>query len=175
SRKTPTRQVVAPLHILELGAYGGLFFLVALVFDTSLEVQFTLPKLLIIRAAIPVLAAVWALRLACHQVKPLPRSIAITGAAFAAWLIVTTIFAVHQPTALHGAHGRYNGLWNQAICLFIFFIVATSHLDVAQIERLLRVMLAALVPVALYALVQFAGWDPIVWPVARSASTIGNP
>jgi O-antigen ligase/Flp pilus assembly protein TadD len=130
---------------------------------------------LIVRLATPVVAALWALRLSRREVRPLPRPIAIAAAMYAGWLIVTTMFAVHQPTALHGAHARYNGLWNQAICLFLFLIVASSAVDVARVERLSTMMVAALVPAALYALVQFAGWDPIVWPLERSASTIGNP
>jgi len=42
-------------------------------------------------------------------------------------------------TALNGAHGRYNGLWNQGIFLLVFLIVASSKFEIAvQIEARLR-------------------------------------
>src|SRR5215510_10679006 len=131
SRRQVDRQA-ARLDFFELAAYGALFFLVALVFDTSLEVQFTLPKLLIVRLATPVLAALWVVRFVRGEVRPVPSYIVIAAAFYAGWLIVTTVFAVHQPTALHGAHGRYNGLWNQAIWLLLFLIVASSAFDVTR-------------------------------------------
>ena len=152
-----------------------MFFLVALVFSTRLDIQFTLPKLVIIRAFTPILAGFWVLRLARNEVRPLPVVVFAAGIALSVWWVISSVFAVHPPTALNGAHGRYNGLWNQETFFFLFLIVASSQFERTGIERLIKLLLAALVPVSLYALVQYVGWDPLPWRVDRSASTIGNP
>jgi hypothetical protein len=56
-RTLPARTNVASIHIgLERYVYGALFLLVALVFSTRLEVQFTLPKLVVLRLFAPILA-----------------------------------------------------------------------------------------------------------------------
>lgn len=160
---------------LELAVYAVLFFLVALVFSTELQVQFTLPKLLVIRAMAPLLGVLWVWRLRRNQVQPLPWYVVASAIALSAWWIVTTIFAVDPVTAAEGADGRYNGLWSGLLFLLIFLLVASSRFETTEIERLIKYLLAALIPVSVYALAQYAGMDPIRWPGARSASTIGNP
>jgi putative inorganic carbon (HCO3(-)) transporter len=159
----------------ELVAYTALFFLVALAYSTNLSVQFTLPKLVVIRTFAPVLGVFWAFRFIRNEVEPPPRAVLAAAVALSLWWIATTIFAVHQPTAIHGAHGRYNGLWTQLLMLSLFLMIASSRFAAADVERLTMGMTAALVPTGCYALVQYAGWDPIPWPGDRSASTIGNP
>ena len=134
-----------------------MFFLVALVFSTRLDIQFTLPKLVIIQAFAPILAGFWVLRLARNEVRPLPVVVFAAGIALSVWWVISSVFAVHPPTALNGAHGRYNGLWNQETFFFLFLIVASSQFERTGIERLIKLLLAALVPVSLYALVQYVG------------------
>jgi len=160
---------------LERLVYAVLLVLVALAFSTTLESQFTLPKLLALRALTPIVCALWTWRMARGEARPLPRAVLATGVAMNAWWIVTTLTAAHPHSALEGLHGRYNGLWQQEICFFLFVAVASAPFDLDAVVRLAKVFVAALVPVSLYAIAQFAGWDPIPWPAGRSASTIGNP
>ncbi len=155
--------------------YFAFFLFMALVLSTSLEVQFTLPKLVVFRLFAPILAALWAGRLARDAVRRLPITVLASAAALGVWWGISTVFASHVPTALNGAHGRYNGLWNHEILLLVFLGVASSKFEIEEIERLTQFIVGAMVPVSLYALVQTAGWDPIPWPRERSASTIGNP
>src|SRR6266850_1377069 len=176
ARTSPPRPPVASFHVvLERCIYGAVFFLVASVFSTGLDIQFTLPKLVILRVFTPILACLWAVRLARNEVRPLPVVVFATGMALSLWWAISSVFAVHLPTALNGAHGRYNGLWNQEIFFFLFLIAATSQFERAGIERLIKLLLGALMAVSLYALVQYVGWDTIPWRVDRPASTIGNP
>jgi len=160
---------------LEEAAYGALFFLVALAFSTRLDVQFTLPKLAIIRAVTPVLLCFWTLRLARQELRPLPRFVLASALGLSLWWIITSAFAVHPPTALNGAHGRYNGLWTQEILLLQFLIIASSSFGPVVVERLTMWLVGALAPVSLYTIIQYFGWDPISWRGARVAATIGNP
>jgi O-antigen ligase/tetratricopeptide (TPR) repeat protein len=159
----------------ELLGYSALIFLVALLFSTRLEVQFTLPKLLAIRLLAPVLGLLWLARFLSGGTSPLPRAIAISAGLVVATWVVSTIDAVHVATALNGAHGRYNGLWNHLIFLAVSVMIATSRLGRAEIERVANALVIALSIAALYAVVQYAGLDPITWPGLRSAATIGNP
>jgi O-antigen ligase/tetratricopeptide (TPR) repeat protein len=155
--------------------YAAFFFIVALVFSTLLEAQFTLPKLVVIRLFAPILAALWASRLARDAVAPVPLATFVAAAALSVWWVISTVFAIHLPTALNGAHGRYNGLWNQELFLVVFLIVASSKFEIVELERMTQFFVGAMVPVSLYALVQTLGWDPIPWPRGRAASTFGNP
>ena len=72
----------------------------------------------------------------------------------------------------HIPHGRYNGLWTQETFLCLFAVVAFSDLGLRDVEWLTNLLVLANVPVAMYAVVQFLGWDPIAWPRGRSSSTI---
>ncbi|MDO8677365.1 MAG: O-antigen ligase family protein, partial [Acidobacteriota bacterium] len=169
------QQATAQWRTLEMGAYAAFVFLVTLVFSTRLEAQFSLPKLLIIRIFASILAGVWLVRFTRDGTRRLPRAVPVAAAALGLWWVLSTLTAVHPPTALHGAHGRYNGLWTQLLALSFFLIAASSRFGVSDIERLAKCLVAAMVLAASYALVQFAGWDPITWPGQRPASTIGNP
>jgi O-antigen ligase len=96
-------------------------------------------------------------------------------ALLVAWWIVITPFAVHPHTALHGMHGRYNGLLTQLTMVALFLAVASSLESERHVERFITFFAVALVPVALYALAQDLGFDPLIWPNPRPGSTIGHP
>jgi hypothetical protein len=67
-----------------------LFFLVALVFSTRLDIQFTLSKLVIVRALTPILAGFWAVRLSRNEVRPVPAVVFATGIALSLWWVITS-------------------------------------------------------------------------------------
>lgn len=156
-------------------AFACLFFGVALTFSTSVEAQFTLPKLVVLRAIAPAILLLWIVQLRRGEVAPIPRYIAGLAAAFAVWLIATTWFAVDATTALEGMHGRYNGLLNDLILLLLFVSIASMLVSRAQVETLIAIQASALVPVALFAVVRALGFFAASWPEPRPASTIGNP
>lgn len=159
----------------ELAAFAALACLVALVFSTRLQVQFTLPKLFWLQAALPVLGTMWAVRLATGRVRAIPPFTLACSAALVAWWTLTTATAIHLHTAVFGAYGRYNGLATHVMCVGLFWMVASSGLTRAQVETRLRILVVVCLPVAAYALVQYMGWDAFVWPNLRPGSTIGQP
>ena len=146
-----------------------------LAFSTALDVQFTLPKLLVLQIAAPVLIGLWIWRLADGGVRPLPQPLVLATVTLAAWWAITTATAVHPRTALDGAFGRFNGLWTHLLFLTLFLLLASSRLTLTDIERRLRVLVGVLVVSGIYSLAQYIGWDPIDWGAARPGSTIGNP
>src|SRR4249920_2709405 len=160
---------------LDRALWGSFFFLIALVFSRSIQVQFTLPKLLVLRALAPFILLLWLARFRVGEVKRLPRPVFVSVCALAGWWILTTAFAVDPHTALNGAHGRYNGLINQLILLLLFIVVASTTASRRDVENFLTLLVLALVPVSIYAVFQSLGIDVFSWPNPRPASTIGHP
>jgi O-antigen ligase/Flp pilus assembly protein TadD len=160
---------------LERVVWAGFLVLIALQFSTSLEVQFTLPKLLGLRTILPLIVVLWAIRFQLNGIRPIPTSILAAVGVLAAWWTFTTLFAVDLPVAIQGMHGRYNGLLNHLIFVVLFLVVASRAASRQDVEGLLTLFVFALVPVAVYAVVQNLGLDPIVWPNPRPGSTIGHP
>ncbi len=166
---------VEPTHVLEQILYGLFFLLLAVSFSTSLQSQFTLSKVAWFRIFVPLLALSWMYRVRTGSIKSIPRPIFLCAVTLGAWWFFTTLFALHKPTALNGFYGRYNGLWNQAFCMLLFLLISSSAVKLGQIERILKLFIAALIPVSGYAIAQYFDLDPIAWPRGRSASTIGHP
>ncbi len=154
---------------------GLLFFSVALLFSTKLQVHFTLPKLAALRICTFFLVVMWIYRFKKGEFKPIPKTIFYSVMLLAIWWSFTTIFAIHKSTALDGFYGRYNGLWTHEIFLLLFFITASIKADMERIERIVKLFIIVLIPVSLYAVLQYYDIDLFAWPKTRPASTIGHP
>ncbi|HEY7291228.1 MAG TPA: O-antigen ligase family protein [Vicinamibacterales bacterium] len=155
--------------------YSLLFLLLALAFDPTIEVQFTLPKLMWLRFGTAAILVLWVLRLIQGGVRAVPRIVLIPTVVLAFWWAAVTPFAADLQTAIKGMHGRYNGLINAILLLVVFLVVASTDRSRADLRRLVIAFLFALVPVAVYAAAQDLGFDPLVWPNPRPGSTIGHP
>jgi len=166
----PTTHLTMPLT-----AVASFFLLIALAFDRTSQIQFTLPKLIVLRFCGAGLVLLWAWRAHRDSLEPIPRLVLVPATLLISWWIVVTPLAVDMRTALHGMHGRYNGLINHATMMGLFFVVATSAMSRATIRRSMILCIAALVPVVVYALAQSIGADPLIWPNSRPGSTIGHP
>ena len=160
---------------LDRALWGSFFLLIALAFDSTIQVQFTLPKLLMLRALAPLILLLWLARVRAEEVRQLPRPVFLSVCALTGWWMLTTVFAVDPHTALNGAHGRYNGLLNQLIFLLLFIVVASTAASRRDVETFLTLLVLALVPVSLYAVLQSLGLDVFSWPNPRPAATIGHP
>jgi O-antigen ligase/tetratricopeptide (TPR) repeat protein len=154
---------------------GVLFAALALLFTTQVRIQFTLPKLAVLEALTALLGLLWLYRLRKGEVKKIPPLILWAAFALAGWWIVSTLFAIHLPTALNGAYGRYNGLYTSVTYIILFLILSSLPFDKKQVERIVKVMTFMLVPVAVYALVQHYGLLTGTPIMKRPPSTIGNP
>jgi len=175
--KAPKEHTDCPALRLENAVLGLLFFAVALSFSPRLLVNFTLPKLVALRMCVLLLVTVWIYRICKGEVRILPRTISYAGIALGLWWIFTTFFALDVRTAIHGVYGRYNGLFTHGVWLLLFFVIASTPMDVTRAEKILKIFITALIPVALYAIFQFFGLDPVAWTMleGRSSSTIGHP
>jgi O-antigen ligase/tetratricopeptide (TPR) repeat protein len=160
---------------LDRALWGTFFVLIAVVFNPFIQVQFTLPKLLVLRALAPFILLLWLARFHAGEVRQLPRPVFVSVCALTGWWIFTTAFAVDPPTALNGAHGRYNGLINQLILVLLFIVVASTAASRKDVEGFLKLLMLALVPVCIYAMFQSVGLDVFSWPNPRPGSTIGHP
>jgi O-antigen ligase/tetratricopeptide (TPR) repeat protein len=163
------------LTLLEDALFCLFFFSLALSFTTSIQVHFTLPKLVALRVCTLFMLVLWIYRLMRGHLKGLPKPVLYTGLALGLWWLFSSFFALHKYTALHGVYGRYNALYNHETYLLIFFMIASMPMDIARIKGIIRLFIFALIPVSLYAVLQYHNMDFIPWPGGRSASTIGNP
>jgi O-antigen ligase len=156
--------------------WGLLFFTVSLVFTTRTHDQFTLPKLAALRFCTLFLVLFLVYRWQKGMVKAVPKSVLYAASVLCFWWILSTFFAFHKPTALHGAYGRYNGLWNHLLFLLLFFMMASMPMEAKRLERILRLFVLAMIPVSLYAIFQALKIDPVHWyAFDRPGSTIGQP
>ena len=163
------------LTLIEDAVFCLFFFSLALSFTTSIQVHFTLPKLVALRFCTLFILLIWIYRLTKGYIKNLPKQVLWTAMALGLWWAFSSLFALHKYTALHGVYGRYNALYNHEIYLLLFVMIASIPMDMERIRRIIRFFIFALIPVSFYAILQYHGIDPIPWPGGRSASTIGNP
>lgn len=92
--------------------------------------------------------------------------------------ILSTLFSLSPSTSFFGPYDRGGGLLTvlSGMCFFVLIrIFVTTR---AQLERILLTLVAASVPVAVYAICQRAGFDAVKWSNyfnGRVGSTLGNP
>ena len=99
---------------------------------------------------------------------------------------VSTVLSTDRAASIHGSSWRMQGLITHgAVLLFILVTAAVLTRDGTFIQGLLRVLSAAGIPIGLYALAQYFGWDPWlpadryhvgegVWEIVRPPSTLGH-
>ncbi|HNU70416.1 MAG TPA: O-antigen ligase family protein [Thermodesulfobacteriota bacterium] len=164
--------------------WGLLLFLfcIPLVFSTSLYRGFEIPKAVLLRAGIAILLAGWVLRvsdirlLSCGMPSDAARSL---------WLfllagVISTATSLDPILSTFGLYDRQMGLLSVTAAIIFCFLIGTivstdrSHKTMLA----LRVMTASSTLVAVYALLQVGGLDPIFWSAAfgtRPSSTLGHP
>ena len=148
---------------------------VALVFLPSLNSQFTLPKLAAFYPLLAIAAVWWSRRFRRGGTTALPPRITILVVALFAYWILTLPFAVDLRTTLWGATGRGNGFLLHVALLILFTGLATLRIGAGGVRRLVAALMAILVVLSAYAIVQAAGFDIFTWPNVRPGSTIGHP
>lgn len=148
------------------------------VFTLGLTSHFTLPKLLSAAVFTGLLQIPFYFRSKYGYVNTLPRFLlyALVGLVLW-WSLSTTVNAVHLQTALEGQPGRFNGFYTGLILLIIFTTVARIPMDEERLKRIILLLILAMLPVALYAFVQYIGLDRVFQKPAgmRPPSSIGNP
>ncbi len=151
--------------------FSILFFSVALVFSARYEASFTLPKLVYLYSCTLALAASWLYAYRKGHVHPIPSPVLYFALAFALWLLLSTTFAIHVPTAVFGVYGRWQGLLTHLAYVGLSLMAATLPLDR---HKTLKAFVLAMLCVAVVAITQRLNFvnSPILG--GRSFSTIGN-
>jgi len=107
-------------------------------------------------------------------------------AAEAVSIIVSTLTSTHPALSLNGGNWRRFGLISQlAILMFAALAAADCAGDRARVTVYLKAVVLGAIPVALYAVLQYFGWDPWLpkqsyhagedtWSIVRPPSTMGH-
>ena len=97
--------------------------------------------------------------------------------ALFAWDAIATFTSIAPDLSLNGTYARAQGLYTAAAYLVIFLSMAALIRRQEQIDRALTALLLASCPVAVFALIQHAGLDPVGWAEQTRrpvVSTMGN-
>ena len=83
--------------------------------------------------------------------------------ALLVWVAITTVTSIDWPTALFGKPRRYEGLLSFVNYAVIYFLVLQFADRAARVRTLARSLFFSSVIVAGYGVLQFVGWDPVLW------------
>jgi hypothetical protein len=107
----------------------------------------------------------------------------LVAVAVLAWACVSSALSLDPWQSLLGSYHRQGGLVTLAASITLFIAVAVGLRSWKDVDRLLSAIALAGTAVALYALAQRAGLDPVVWdaagwggdPIVRTPGSLGNP
>ena len=102
----------------------------------------------------------------------------VPAAVYLLALAVSTFFSIAPRVSAWGSYTRLQGFVAQTAYVLLFLVVAAVAQRAQVRRRIVAVVLAASVPVALYGILQRFGIDPLPWPgrtAERVASTLGGP
>jgi tetratricopeptide (TPR) repeat protein len=108
----------------------------------------------------------------------LHRPMVAPALLYAAITLLATAVSVVPHLSLWGSYQRLQGTYTTLACVALFLLAVTRLNEPRRWDRLMTMAIWTSIPVALYGLVQQAGWDPVVWATGfgqRVASTLGNP
>lgn len=169
---------VRRVEILEEVLLALLLISALWVFSLSLHSHFTLPKLALSSVCVLLLQLTWLLRVKLGATSALmPRRMWLPLLALVAWWLLATTQSLHMQTALEGQYGRYNALYTNLLYVFLFVALCSMRMNLARLARILNILLATLLPICLYAYVQFLGLDGVFKKPfgSRPPSSVGNP
>ena len=137
--------------------YGAFFLLLFLAFSPALESKFALPKAIAVSVGVFALGVLLLVRSWRDQRVTAPRGVLLLSIALGAWWILSTPFALHLPTALHGEYNRYNGLWTHLCWLSLFLASIFLPLDSRTVRRILALLTIAIAAVAVVNIAESGG------------------
>ena len=128
--------------------YGVFFLFLFLACSPALDSKFSLPKSIVLFTGVLGLSILLIVRVWRRQSAAPSRLVLLLSLALGSWWIVSTPFALHLPTALHGEYDYYNGLWTHLCWLALFVASMSIPSDTRSVRRIAVLMVAAIVPVA---------------------------
>ena len=152
--------------------------LVPLVFDSTADIPFVVPKALVSHAlAYALMGVLLGLFVQFGRSFFVWSWLHVPVLAFLAANVLATAFAGDRLLALYGAHVRMLGLGTIADCVVLYFAIVLLVRTRADAVAVLLTALGTSVVVLLYELIQFARLDPFVFGAdssLRPFSTIGQ-
>ncbi len=142
-------------------------------------------KLIFLRSIVLIMGAAWVAQSIERRDVPRSRS-AILRAPLALAIIlllvvelISSILSIFPRASIFGAYRRPDGLEAFFTYLVLFAMIAQELRTRQQLNRLLMAIVLGSFPVALYAIIQRFGLDPLNWSGedfgGRVGSTLGNP
>jgi hypothetical protein len=169
-----------PDKILYYALHVMVFILPMLFGQVSYD-QFDIIKVVTLRAFVLLMLVVWAWRMLMTRKAVIRRGpIDWVILAFLAWVLISTIFSVHVPTALFGKYRRYEGFISLLTYGTLFFLTTQVLTSFNQVRSLMRTTLVSAGIISAYGVLQAVGWDFLTWgqlpfDANRAFSTFGNP
>ena len=105
-------------------------------------------------------------------------ALVILAALYAVVYVASTLTSVHSRISLMGSYQRGQGTLFALSLIVIALLVATHLRTRDEVARLLGAVVLGSLPITLYALMQRAGLDPLLWGgdvTRRVTSSMGNP
>jgi tetratricopeptide (TPR) repeat protein len=138
-----------------------------------------LPKLVAIMVLSGVGLAAFGILMLLGRAKARVSYSMIPASLLVIWAGVSTAMSHGWATALAGSTQRKEGLIAYVAYLLVFILVVQVVNSTQRLTQLTQVMAGAGTVMALYALVQYLGWDPLTWQSLefgnRLIATMGNP
>jgi O-antigen ligase/Flp pilus assembly protein TadD len=175
----PTDFLGSRLRLLGVGLLCAKVALVPLVFHPSLDVPFTVPKVLLSHALAYLLAGVIAGLLIRFGSAVVVRSwLHAPVLAFLGANVVATALAADQRLGLFGTHVRMLGLGTIADYVVLYFAVVLLIRTRREVIGVVSFTLGVSLLVLAYEAIQLLDKDPLGWTInvrLRPISTIGQP
>ncbi len=148
-------------------------------FNARSTFSFEPDRMTLLRVLAVVLVTAWLLEGATRRFRLTPIRLAVGG--WLAWQVVATLASVDVGQSLWGSEERAGGLLTAAAWAALALCLPAALAAEGAIHRLVVASSLGSAPVALYALAQWAGWDPVrvaaapAQPAPAIVSTLGNP
>ena len=91
--------------------------------------------------------------------------------------LISTVFSLTWKISLLGSYQRLQGTYTTLAYIVVFFLMLEGLRTKQQFNRIVNTAIAVSFPIALYALVQHFGLDPLPWGgnvTRRVAANMGN-
>lgn len=156
-------------------------FILPMLFGQVSYDQFDIIKVVTLRGFVLFMLVVWAWRMLMSRKAVIRRGpIDWVILAFLGWVLISTIFSVHVPTALFGKYRRYEGFVSLLTYGTLFFLTTQVLTSFTQVRSLMRTALVSAGIISAYGVLQAVGWDFLTWgqlpfDANRAFSTFGNP
>jgi len=187
-----------PGHLLETILQRGILFILLAIplffsrfFDLLFfplpwlytEIVFAVPKASLFMMTIDILAILWIIKIILIEKKgswviPPVGMLWILGGIVLSW-ILSTIFSDVPLVSFWGSYEKQQGLW-MMIHYLIYLFLFLSTIKKEHLSLVLSTIITSAFLIALYAILQGIGWDPItIWAgealKGRVFSTLGHP